>query len=348
MSEIDIRVESGVGRITLNRPKALNALTLNMVQSIDAALTKWAGDPGVRCVVLDGAGERGLCAGGDIRAIYDVLREEIYGLAEQFFRAEYVMNARIAAFPKPYVALMDGITMGGGIGVSAHGSLRIVTERSRLAMPETGIGFVPDVGGTYLLGHAPGEFGTHAALTSMHMGAADAILCGLADICLPSSALPDFIAGVAQAGAAESLRAAAARLAIEPPPGVLAAAESWIARCYAHDDAETIARALANSPDSAAREAAVTMAGKSPTSVKITLRALREARGSSLNSCLEREYRLAMACMHRPDFREGVRAAIVDKDRNPRWSPSRLEDVPVADIDAMFGPSAHGSLGLAV
>jgi enoyl-CoA hydratase len=347
MSEIDIRVEDGVGRITLNRPKALNALSYAMVLAIDAALAEWVRDDGVRSVLVDGAGERGLCAGGDIRAIYDVLLRGDYSLAETFFRAEYVMNARIAAFPKPYVALMDGITMGGGIGVSAHGRLRIVTERSRLAMPETGIGFVPDVGGTYLLAAAPDEFGTHAALTSMQMGAADAILCGLADICLPSSALPDFIAAAKRADTLQDLRDKASHLAVAPTPGVLAESAGWISRCYAGDDAESIVRALADAPEDAAREAAKTIMGKSPTSVKITLRALREARGASLGACLEREFRLAMACMHRPDFREGVRAAVVDKDRNPRWSPARLEDVSDAEIDAMFAPSQHGSLGLA-
>jgi enoyl-CoA hydratase len=342
MSEIDIRVEHGVGRMTLNRPKALNALTYGMVQAIDAALTAWADDPSVRCVLIDGAGERGLCAGGDIRAIYDGLLREDYSLAEMFFRAEYVMNARIAAFPKPYVALMDGITMGGGIGVSAHGSLRVVTERSRLAMPETGIGFVPDVGGTYLLARAPGEFGTHAALTSMQMGAADAILCGLADICLPSSALPEFVTEVLRAETEAGLRDAAARLAVDPPAGVLAAAEGWISSCYSFDDVKAILQALQDQ----APEAATVIDGKSPTSLKITLRALREARGATLAACLEREYRLAMACMHRPDFREGVRAAIVDKDRNPRWSPSRLEDVTEAEVEAMLGFSEHGKLGL--
>jgi len=347
MSDVIIRVEQGVGCITLNRPRALNALTLGMVQAVDAALHDWSADSAVRFVLLDGAGERGLCAGGDIRALYDALLLGDMSAPEIFFRDEYRMNAHIARFPKPYVALMDGIVMGGGIGVSAHGSHRIVTQRSRLAMPETGIGFVPDVGGTFLLGHAPDGLGMHAALTSFQMGAADAILCGLADACVSSERLGELHAALLGCGTAEEIEACLRAFQTPPPPGIFHDARGWIAACYANDTVEDIVEALRQQPEPAAQQAVQDIAGKSPTSLKITLRALREAgRHDRLERSLEQEFRLAMACMERPDFREGVRAALVDKDRNPAWSPSRLEEVTPLVIDAIFAGSDHGGLGL--
>ncbi len=349
MSDILVRVENGVGRITLNRPRALNALTHAMVQAIDSALASWAEDSSVRFVLLDGAGERGLCAGGDIRALYDALLCNDISVPEAFFRDEYRMNAHIARFPKPYVALMDGIVMGGGIGVSAHGSHRVVTERSRLAMPETGIGFVPDIGGTFLLAHAPGELGMHAALSSFQMGAADAMICGLADHHVPSERLADLTAALLGCDSAPAIGACPRQFATKPPAGVFGEARGWIADCYAQESVEAILEALSARPEEAARQALAAIAGKSPTSLKITLRALREARHHErLEQSLEQEYRLAMACMERPDFREGVRAALVDKDRNPAWSPSRLEDITPEIINKIFASPNHGGLGLSV
>jgi enoyl-CoA hydratase len=337
MSDTNIRIERGIGRITLNRPRALNALTHAMVTDIDGALKAWAADAHVRFVLVDGAGERGLCAGGDIRALYDAVVAGDLSVPTAFFRDEYRMNARIARFAKPYVALMDGIVMGGGIGVSAHGTHRVVTERSRLAMPEAGIGFVPDVGGTFLLGHAPAELGTHAALTSFQMGADDAILCGLADICIASDKLADLALALPDCATAEDIQDCLRRFEMAPPPGALRASQDWIAACYAHDTVEAILDALRQNAEPAARQAAEEIGRKSPTSLKITLRALREARlQDRLEPCLEQEYRLALACMEAPDFREGVRAAVVDKDRNPVWSPGRLEDVSASRVEAMF------------
>jgi len=346
MTDVITRVENGVGRITLNRPRALNAITLGMVHAIGSALASWAHDTEVRFVLLDGAGERGLCAGGDIRALYDALLVDEVGVPEVFFREEYRLNAQIARFPKPYVALMDGIVMGGGIGVSAHGSVRVVTERSRLAMPETGIGFVPDVGGTWLLGRAPDELGTHAALTAFQMVADDAILCGLADVCVPSDKLADLAASLLEC-AADDIGACIRSFEIAPQPGALRGAKSWIAVCYAHTTVEAILDALRAQTAPGAAQAVEEIGRKSPTSLKITLRALREARGEHrLEPCLEREFRLAMACMKRPDFREGVRAALVDKDRNPSWSPGLLLDVTEETINAIFAAPSYGGLGL--
>jgi enoyl-CoA hydratase len=347
LSDTLIRVERGVGRITLNRPRALNALTHSMVRDIDAALQAWAGDNAIRFVLVDGAGERGLCAGGDIRALYDAVAARDFSVPASFFRDEYRMNARIARWPKPYVALMDGIVMGGGVGLSAHGTHRVVTERSRVAMPETGIGFVPDVGGTWLLGHAPGELGTHAALTSFQMGADDAILCGLADISVASTTLAELTAALLVCVSAADIQDCLGRFATSPQAGALRGSQGWIDPCYAHKSVEAIVDALQHHAAPAAQHAAEEIGKKSPTSLKITLRALREARlQDRLEPCLEQEYRLAMACMKAPDFREGVRAAVVDKDRNPAWSPARLEDVLPSTIDTMFTPSDGIGLGL--
>lgn len=346
MTDILVEVAGSLGRVRLNRPKAINALTLEMIHGIGAALDRFADDPDVGAVLISGEGERGLCAGGDIRALYDHGRDGS-GFGQRFFRDEYRMNAHIARFPKPYVALMDGIVMGGGIGVSAHGSHRVVTERSRLAMPETGIGFVPDIGGTFLLAHAPGELGMHAALSSFQMGADDAMICGLADHHVPSERLADLTAALLGCDSAPAIGACPRQFATKPPAGVFGEARGWIADCYAQESVEAILEALSARPEEAARQALAAIAGKSPTSLKITLRALREARHHErLEQSLEQEYRLAMACMERPDFREGVRAALVDKDRNPAWSPSRLEEVAPETIEAIFAASDHGGLGL--
>src|SRR3954454_967882 len=199
-SEVYTSVENGLGLITLNRPQAINALTHGMILAIDDTLAAWAEDDRVRAVAIRGEGERGLCAGGDVRAIYEGAKSNP-AAALEFWADEYHLNARIARYPKPYVALMDGLVMGGGVGVSAHGDIRVVTERSRVAMPETGIGFVPDVGGTHLLAHAPGELGTRLALTGAAVGAADALLCGLADHFVPAARLPELTAALAGAPA---------------------------------------------------------------------------------------------------------------------------------------------------
>jgi enoyl-CoA hydratase len=341
-------VDGRLGRLTLNRPGAINALTTSMVGLLDDALREWADDPGVRAVVLDGAGTRGLCAGGDMRAVREAVLAGHPEQAREFWADEYRLNARIRRFPKPYIAIMDGIVMGGGIGVSAHGSVRIVTERSVLAMPEVGIGFTPDVGGTWLLGHdAPGELGTHLALTGGRIGAADAILAGLADHYLPAAAVPALLDTLRTAE--DPARAIAAHdfTAHTPPPGRLAADRAWIDDLYRGDNLTRIIRLLTHSVKPAARDAAAEIAAKSPTSLAVTLRALRAAASmGSLEEALEQEYRMACAGLASPDLAEGVRAVIVDKDHAPRWSPARLADVTAADVDRYFAP-VHPDLGLA-
>ncbi|MFD5469964.1 enoyl-CoA hydratase/isomerase family protein [Streptomyces sp. NPDC127105] len=330
--------------ITLNRPRALNALTHEMVRRIDEALTAWEHDPAVETVVITGAGERGLCAGGDIRAIHDDARDGDGAASAAFWRDEYHLNARIARYPKPYVAVMDGIVMGGGVGISAHGSVRVVTERSRIAMPETGIGFVPDVGGTHLLALAPGELGTHLALTGAQIGAGDALLCGLADHYVPSASLPALIDDLAVSPVWEVL----ARHVRPATQGELAGRREWIDSCYAARTVEDIVGRLLDHGEPAAKEAAQTLLTKSPTALKVTLTALRRARPlGSLEAVLEQEYRVSCAALSSPDLVEGIRAQVIDKDRDPRWSPGTLAEVTDADVDRFFAPLGDRELGLA-
>ncbi|MET8164414.1 enoyl-CoA hydratase/isomerase family protein [Streptomyces sp. NPDC005329] len=335
-----------VGRaahITLNRPRAINALNHTMVRRIDEALTVWERDPGVGTVVLSGAGERGLCAGGDIRAVHDDARDGDGTASAAFWRDEYHLNARIARYPKPYVALMDGIVMGGGVGVSAHGGVRVVTERSRVAMPETGIGFVPDVGGTHLLARAPGGLGTHLALTGAQIGAGDAVLCGLADHYVPSGSLRDFVDDLAELPVREALDRHVQPL----PAGELAGHREWIDSCYAADGVEEIVRRLFAHGDPAAKEAAETLSAKSPTALKVTLVAVRRAaRLGALERVLEQEYRISCAALTTPDLVEGIRAQVIDKDRDPRWSPATLAEVTAADVERFFTPLGERELGL--
>jgi enoyl-CoA hydratase len=331
-------------RITLNRPRALNALTHAMVRRIDEALTAWEHDPAVETVVITGAGERGLCAGGDIRAIHDDARDGDGSASRAFWRDEYRLNARIARYPKPYLAVMDGIVMGGGVGVSAHGGVRVVTERSQVAMPETGIGFVPDVGGTHLLCRAPGELGTHLALTGARIGAADALLCGLADHYVPSDDLPRLLGSLAELPVGEAL----AGVVRTPPQGVLGDRRGWIDTCYAADTVEEIVRRLLAHGDPAAKEAAETLLAKSPTALKVTLASLRRARAlGTLEEVLNQEYRVSCAALGIPDLVEGIRAQVVDKDRRPRWSPASLTEVTDTDVQRFFTPLGEHELGLA-
>ncbi|MFJ7299887.1 enoyl-CoA hydratase/isomerase family protein [Streptomyces sp. NPDC099088] len=340
-----VRTEGRAAHIILNRPRALNALNHEMVHLVDRALTAWEHDPAVETVVVTGAGDRGLCAGGDIRVVHDDARDGDGTASAAFWRDEYHLNARIARYPKPYVAVMDGIVMGGGVGISAHGSVRIVTERSRIAMPETGIGFVPDVGGTYLLAHAPGELGTHLALTGTSVTAGDAVLCGLADHFVPSAALPAFLADLAD----RSVREALTRHTQLPPPAPLTDCRAWIDTSYAADTVDEVLRRLEAFGDPAAKEAAETLLSRSPTALKVTLASLRRARRAGpLESVLNQEYRVSCAFLAAPDLVEGVRAQIIDKDRDPHWTPATLAEVTDADVERFFAPLGERELGLVV
>ena len=344
MQDVIVARRGALGRLTLNRPKSLNALTLDMVRQVRRTLDDWLEDDRIAAVLIDGAGDRGFCAGGDIRSIYDAAKAGNFA-ADDFWREEYVLNAIIARYSKPYIALMDGIVMGGGVGVSAHGSHRVVTERTRLAMPEVGIGFAPDVGGTFLLSRAPGELGVYAALTASQLSGADALACGLADCHLHSESIPALVEALSNcvdAIAIDRVFAAQAGLAGESK---LAGYRETIDRCFAGETVEEILQALDRQQGEFASEAASRMRRHSPTSVKVTLRALRLARSlPDLEACLQMEYRIATACIRRHDMIEGIRAAVVDKDQSPAWKPARLADVGEDAVQSFFDPPPGGDV----
>jgi len=332
----DIRAtRSGtIGRITLDRPGKLNALTPAMVREVDARLAAWADDPAVATVLLDGAGSRAFCAGGDIAFVHTSARAAD-GAAERFWADEYRLNARIARYPKPLVALMTGIVMGGGVGLAAHANRRIVTDDTAFAMPEVRIGLIPDVGGTWLLSHVPGESGTYLALTGSTIGAPDALALGLADAYVPLSRWPDFTAALARG--TDDCDAVIARFAAQPGTATLVAQRSAIDGAFAHDSVTAIRTALAADGSAFAHAAAAEIDRNSPTSVTATLRALRDVRRlASLEDALALEYRLMCRIAGSHDFFEGIRAAVIDKDRRPAWRPARLADVDPAEIDRLF------------
>lgn len=350
----DILIESrgALGLVTLNRPKALNALTLPMIEAMAPALDRWAADPSVRAVAIVGAGERAFCAGGDVRAAWEAGMARRAGtgdgaLTAAFFREEYRLNREIARFPKPYVAILDGIVMGGGVGLSVHGSHRVVTPRTLFAMPETGIGLFPDVGATFVLSRMPGMTGTHLALTGARIGSADCLHLGAATHAVgDATGLVDAIAGaVAGAGDARAaIDAVLAAAATDPGPAPLAAHRATIDRCFAADRVEAILAALEGAGDEWASAQRDALAHLSPTSLKVTLAAIRRAARLDLDGCLAMEYRLSQACMARHDFYEGIRAVLVDKDRSPEWSPATLDAVDDAMVEAHFAAPPGGDL----
>nr|WP_090280688.1 enoyl-CoA hydratase/isomerase family protein [Mycolicibacterium komanii] len=337
--DVLVTVDRGVGLITLNRPKAINSLNHAMVATMSRVLAEWERDDTVTAVVVDGAGERGLCAGGDIVALYHSARAEGAEkgrAAREFWYDEYLLNAHIGRFAKPYVALMDGIVMGGGVGVSAHGDVRVVTDTTKMAMPEVGIGFVPDVGGQLILSRAPGRLGYHAALTGANFDGADAIAMGFADHFVPHDTLADFKAAIV----ADGIDAALAAHATEPPPSNLVRQREWIDECYAGETALDIVAALRAHGDPAAAEAADLIETRSPVSVSVALEALRRAAElDTLEDVLRQEYRTSCGALRSHDFVEGIRAQVVDKDRNPKWSPASLAAVTTADVEDYFTPA---------
>ena len=333
--QILTRCDDGVGFLTLNRPKAINSLTQTMVTAMDAALAAWADDDYLRAVVVNGAGERGLCAGGDVVAIYHSAKADGAD-ARRFWFNEYRLNSRIGHYPKPYVALMDGIVMGGGVGISAHGNVRVVTDTSKIAMPEVGIGFIPDVGGTFLLSRAPGQLGLHAALTGAPFSGADAIALGFADHYVPHGHLEEFTADIAADGVENAVGAHAQ----DPPPSELAAQRDWIDHCYAGETVAAIVAALRGHDEGRAHDAADLIATRSPVALAVTLAAVRRAAAcASLDEVLVQEYRVSCASLRSHDLIEGIRAQLVDKDRNPQWSPRSLAAVTDADVAAYFEPA---------
>lgn len=323
--QVSVRTEGRLGHLTLNRPERINALNIAMVGVLDAALRGWVDDENVDVVLIDGAGPRGLCAGGDIREVY----EGIHGRAVApglFWGIEYAMNGLIASYPKPVVSFMDGIVLGGGVGISAHASVRVVTERSQVGMPETAIGLSPDVGALYLLARSPGRLGVHCALTGARLDGAQAIHAGLADHLVDSAELPE-LARQLQSGRLPDLPV--------PSPGTH---PSWIDSCYDAGDVETILDRLWATDDPAAQDAAATLGRMSPTAVKVTLEAIARAAGMTVDEVLDQDLRVGSHFLTSADFPEGIRAQIIDKDRNPRWSPALLSEIGRADVLSYFEP----------
>jgi enoyl-CoA hydratase len=346
--EILIRIEGTAGRITLNRPKALNALTLGMVRAIWPALLAWQDDPAVELIILDGAGERGLCAGGDVRWLYD---SRARGLddALAFWREEYALNALIHRYPKPFVPIMDGIVMGGGIGLSAHvqGGTRIVTERSQLAMPETTIGLIPDVGGTWLLGRAPGSFGEYLGLVGERMKGAGTIFSGFADVFVQSSTLDALRTALCSTKAAD-VNKTIARFTEAPPHSNRAGHADEIGRTFSQPNVPAILDALAREESEWGNKTREALLARSPKALATTLAAVRKARKlGSLEEALNVELRLCLRLFEDGEFVEGVRALLVDKDKSPKWNPPTLAELSDADVEALFAPlPASQELGL--
>lgn len=336
------RLEGALGRITLNRPAALHALTTEMCKLMSEALRLWAADASCHAVLIDHAGERGFCAGGDIRLLAASGAGDALA-AKEFFAAEYKLNTQIHRFPKPYIAVMDGVTMGGGVGVSVHGALRIATERTSFAMPETGIGLFPDVGGGWFLPRLPGEVGAWLALTGARLKAADCLAAGVATHFVPSAKLPELKAALAAEGHAigqlEAAKEILGRFAEDPGPAQLPARREAIDRLFAFPTVEEIFAALEEDGSGFAQETLRTLSTKSPQSMKISLRQLRAgAAMASFEEVMAMEYRLAGRVVQTHDFQEGVRAVIVDKDNTPQWRPPMLQGVSEAYIDAFFAP----------
>lgn len=341
-SEVLVERRGALGHIILNRPRAINALTHGMVRTIAHALNEWERDDAVETILITGAGERGLCAGGDIVGIY---HDALAGgeATQHFWRDEYHLNARIANYPKPLVVFMDGIVLGGGIGISAHAAVRVVTERTRFGMPEVGIGFAPDVGGTWLLSRAPGEIGTHLGLTGGMGSGADAIALGFADHYVPADWLPTLTTALESTPAAQAI----ATVATDPPAPSLFAQKQWIDECYAGNDPTVIVERLLRSKVSEARAVAAVILAKSPTGISVTLEALRRSReAASLEEVLNQDYRVSTKFLAGTELVEGIRAQVIDKDRMPRWSPPSLSEVERSDIDAYFAHREAGELGL--
>ncbi|KGF67461.1 enoyl-CoA hydratase [Hoeflea sp. BAL378] len=338
---IRIRKIGRIGQITLQRPEALNAVTYEMVLAIEAALDGWRDDDRVACVLIDAEGHKAFSAGGDLHYMYDTASKGDFEAGRSFWRDEYRLNARIAAYPKPYVALCQGFVMGGGVGVSLHGSHRVVGESSKIAMPECAVGLVPDVGGSLLLARAPGRLGEYLGVTGARMNASDAILAGFADYFIPEaewSGLTETLIETGDVSAVESL-------ARDPEDGPLMALRGQVDAAFGK---ATLTEILASLPDADWGTAAGrAIRAASPLSAACTVHLVRRARASGdIRTALQQEYRFTSRSASDGDFVEGIRAAIIDKDKSPRWRHARVEDVTQAEIEAMLAEPPGGDIAI--
>ncbi|HEY8382473.1 MAG TPA: enoyl-CoA hydratase/isomerase family protein [Microvirga sp.] len=346
MSDVEAICErrGSAGLITLNRPQALNALTLAMVRLMREALDAWASDPAVTRVVVTGAGEKAFCAGGDIRRLYELGRAGRQDEALAFWREEYELNCLIKHYPKPYLALIDGIVMGGGVGVSLHGSHRVAGDRYLFAMPEVGIGFFPDVGATYALPRLPDRTGTYIALTGDRIRTADALALGLATHAVPAERMAGLKEALVAGEPVDETLAAAAQ---DPGPAPLAPHRPAVARCFAGESVTAILEALDRDGSDFARGCAATMRTKSPTSLALALEQMRRGAGLSFEEAMRTEFRIVSRICRGHDFYEGVRATIIDKDGTPAWNPASLDALDEAAIAAHFADLGANELNAA-
>lgn len=335
-AEVIVWQDGSAGRLRINRPDALNALTHGMCLEIEKALIGWQDDPSISCILLDAVSERAFCAGGDIQYLYQTGRKDPEP-GRQFWRDEYRLNAMISRYPKPYVALMHGITMGGGVGIASHGSHRIVSDQTMVAMPETSIGFLPDVGGTWLLSRAPGETGIYLGLSGARMNAADAIYAGFADTYVPADKLSELSAALIAGTQADE---AIATYASAAPEGALAGLQSKIDDVFSADDVGSCIAHLQQMADTGDEWAAKTLtmiSRNAPLALTATFEAIHRARKlTSLEDCLALEFNYAYRAIAGHDFLEGIRAMVIDKDRKPDWQPATLDDVTPEMVDDMF------------
>jgi len=337
MSDIAIRVEGRVGRITLTRPQALNALTYDMCRAIDAALIRWRDDPAVDLVMMDAEGPRAFCSGGDIVEMYATGMAGDFAYGRRFWRDEYRLNARLFEFPKPTVSFLQGFTMGGGVGIGCHAGLRIVGTSAQIAMPECGIGLIPDVGGSMMLARAPGRLGEYLGCTGARMGPADAILAGFADIFLPE----------AEWDATKARIIATGRVDLSgqtPPEGRLAALQTQIDRHFAGETLGDILRSLQADDSDFAHGTLKALQRNAPLSMACTVELMhRLGAAPGIRLALGMEYRFTYRAMEKADFLEGIRAAIIDKDRTPHWRHA-CDQVPGIDVSAMLMPLGEDAL----
>lgn len=339
--DINIRKAGHIGRITLNRPEALNAMTYDMCMAIGEALDSWVSDKAVRMVMIDAEGSRAFCSGGDIADLYSTGKAGDYAYGRKFWADEYRINAKIKNYPKPFLAIMDGIVMGGGVGISAHGSHRIVTENTLFAMPECGIGLVPDVGGNWLLSRAPGSLGEYLGATGARLKAADCLIAGIADAYVPEAKLPELFEALEDTADLSFIDT----FAYDPEDGTLVDTLSHVNSYFSNGSAAGIITELESGEGEWQQETAKLMRRNCPLSVACAIEIVRQSRGlDRIEDILALEYRFTYRSMSHGDFIEGIRAQIIDKDRRPNWKPATLEELETSQISAMLEPLGEDEL----
>jgi enoyl-CoA hydratase/carnithine racemase len=350
MSDADVLfdVKDGLGVMTLNRPKALNSLSHGMILEMEKILPQWEKDPAIKAVIVRGAGDRAFCAGGDVANLYREMRDDPSGTVRRdFFRDEYIVNRRIYRFAKPWISLIDGIDMGGGVGLSVHGSHSVASEKFLFAMPETTIGLFPDVGGGYFLSRLPGALGTFLALTSHRLKAADAQWAGIVDAYVPSAKMNELQAALGAADlsgpdANKKVDKVIARFAEDPGVPALPAMMQDIDRCFSAASLQEIVAKLKKRGGEWAEKQLAALMKLSPISMAITLEQLKRCANRSFEDSMTIEYRMSQRCMQPGhDFFEGVRALLIDKDQKPKWNPSTIDGVTQALVEEHFRPVSN-------